>query len=66
MRCWISRLVVAKSLLFDNAVYIDLSIDYIIEGQPLEPGQRFERDLESALALFELKPIEANEGADAT
>jgi hypothetical protein len=57
-----SRLVVAKSLLFDNALYIDLSVDYIIEGEPLKPGRRFERDLESALALFELKRVEPTGG----
>lgn len=60
-----SRLVVAKSLLFDNALYIELSVDYIIDGKPLAPGQRFKHDLESALALFELKPMEPIEGADA-
>jgi hypothetical protein len=61
-----SRLVMAKSLLFDNALYIDLAVDYIIDGKPLEPGQRFENDLESVLALFELKPIEQTGGVDAT
>lgn len=61
-----SRLVVAKSLLFDNAIYIDLSVDYMIDGNPLKPGQRFENDLEHVLALFELRPIKSNGGAEAT
>jgi hypothetical protein len=59
-----SRLVVAKSLLFDNALYIDLVANYIIDGKPLEPGQRFENDLESVLALFELEPIKLNGGTE--
>ena len=59
-----ARITFAKSLVFDNALYIDMAIDYRIEDEPLSPALRFEQDLDQALTYFELQLAEMKQGTD--
>ncbi len=51
-----ARVVVAKSSQFENALFLDLSIEYVSPDEPGLMAERINRDYEQALSLLGLKP----------
>jgi len=59
-----SRIVVAKSLIFPNALFVDFSIEYVAPvGLPQIP-RRIRNDYQQALELLGLTPGDAPEGGN--
>jgi hypothetical protein len=50
-----ARVVVAKSSQFDNALFLDLSIEYLLPDELVLMVERINRDYEQALSLLGLK-----------
>ncbi len=60
------RVVVAKSLLFPSALYVEFSVEYGTPDKPAQTAERVRQDSQRVLTLLGLTPRAVVEGEDAT